>query len=182
MATKKSAGTRRAPKRLWKEHKPYVVTWLARFKTPTEVQALIKEHLDFEMSLQAIQGYDPTTMQGRSLSKELVKVFNDARAKYIAAVDEIPIAHEAYRLNELQKMLDRQKRAKHQNDPLTMSVLEQAAKERGQAFTNKREMTGANGAPLFPPASPEVLEALKKGYEQLAGGSSSGNDKPGPKS
>jgi hypothetical protein len=43
------------------------------------------------------------------------------------------------------------------NMALAAQLIEQAAKESGGAFTNRREMTGKDGAPLIPPKSAQDM-------------------------
>jgi hypothetical protein len=124
------------PKRILNdEQQIYVVTELARFTTPTQVQGAIKKEWDVEMSLQAIEGYDPTTVQGAKLRPELRTLFYRERALAKKNIDSLGITHVAYRLRELQGVLDRAKSRK--NDKMIMDVMQQAAREVGGSFTNK---------------------------------------------
>lgn len=50
------------------EHKHFVVTQLARRRTPSEVAAGLRTEFEIELSRQAIAKYDPTTRTGKKLS------------------------------------------------------------------------------------------------------------------
>lgn len=64
----------------------------------------------------------------------------------MADVSTIPIAQQAYRLRVLQRSLV--KVEGQGNVSMVAQLLEQAAKESGGAFTNRRELTGKGGGPL----------------------------------
>jgi len=63
-------------------------------------------------------------------------------------ISDIPIANKAYRLRVLQRMSMTAENMK--NIGMTAQLLEQAAKEVGEAYTNRQkvEHTGANGGPI----------------------------------
>ena len=58
----------------------------------------------------------------------------------------MPVAHQAYRLRVLNRALERAE--KSGNTTLVLQILEQAAREMGGAFTNRREVTGKGGGPI----------------------------------
>ena len=128
------------------EVKTYIVQQLACYDTPSEVAKAVKDAFEVEVSRQAVEAYDPNKVAGRNLSGEFRDLFKATREAFLADTAAIGISHRAVRLRELQKLVDR---AKTQgNLVLTASLLEQAAKESGGAFTNKRELTGADGKPI----------------------------------
>jgi Uncharacterized conserved protein (DUF2280) len=75
-------------------------------------------------------------------------LFDSTRKSFIEKVGEIPIAHKAYRLKELQKIYDKQESAKVQNFVEMRNTLEHAAKESGGMFTNQRVLTGKDGGAI----------------------------------
>lgn len=119
----------------------------ACFSTPTETRnALMEEWPGLQISLQAIDGLNPLTYQGRTLAKRWRTIFEETRAAFLADITRIGIANPAVRLQELAGVAKRAKERK--NDVLLMSALEQAAKESGGAYTNRLQLTGKDGAPI----------------------------------
>jgi hypothetical protein len=120
--------------RLKKEHKHFIIKNLAMYSTTAEVQQQVKENFGIEVSKQQISYYNPGTVQGnRELAQKLRHLFDVTRDKFLEGAIEIPIAHKQYRLKQLQKLYE-----KHlHSDELVeaRSVLEQAAKEMGNAYT-----------------------------------------------
>lgn len=119
---------------LEKEHQIFVVQQLALFERPKSIQTKLKELFDIEISLKGIYYYQPSN---KDLSKDLKKVFNLTRKKFLKESAEIPIATKSFRLQKLQNMFDRQEDAANPNSKAMREILEQAAKESGDAFTNK---------------------------------------------
>lgn len=78
----------------------------------------------------------------------------------------IPIANIAYRLKRLQRFIDHEQFK--ENPVIVPSLLEQAAKEVGGLYTNRKEITGAGGGPVKtettekPPAPALTPEELSK--------------------
>ncbi len=72
---------------------------------------------------------------------------NATRAAFLADAATIGIAHRAVRLRTLGRLADRAEAMG--NLALAAEILEQAAKEVGNAFTNKREVAGDDkGGPV----------------------------------
>jgi hypothetical protein len=90
--------------------------------------------------------YDPTKAAGKTLAAKWIHLFNDTRQRFRQEVAEIPIADQAFRLRALGKIYDRH--ISRGNVVGAAAVLEQAAKEAGGAFTNRREHTGVGGGPI----------------------------------
>lgn len=128
--------------------KLFIVQRLAVFDTPTQVIAAVKETFELDVSKQQVYFYDPTV--GVKPSKKLCAEFKRTRRRFLKRTSDIPIANKAVRLqrlNRLQLLLEDKK-----NYPLAAQLLEQAAKEMGDAFTNRRELTGKDGQALMPRA------------------------------
>ncbi len=130
--------------RLKKEIKIYIVRSLAVFNTPKETVELIQQEHDVKVTPQQCEAYDPTKRTGQNLSQELKDEFNATRKDFVENTANIPIANVAYRLQRLQRIVDQSS----SNKVLVMQALEQAAKEAGGAFTNRKEITGKGGAPI----------------------------------
>lgn len=115
----------------------FVVTRLACFEKPKEVQDAVKEAFGLELTLPQIMYYDPTT-SGTDVGKRWRRLFTTTRARCLKDTADIPIAHRTVRLRELQKLYDKDKN--RGATALAREHLEQAAKEMGDAFTNRRLM------------------------------------------
>lgn len=130
--------------RLQPDQKIFVVQQLACRETPTEVVKLVKEQFGLEMTKQAIEAYDPYKWAGKDLSADLKAEFDQTRKWFDETIEAIPVASKAYRLKLLQKIID----TAGGNSDLKMRASEQAAKELGGLYTNRKEITGAGGGPI----------------------------------
>jgi hypothetical protein len=130
-------------------HRRFVVTQLACFTPPTDVQTALKERHGIEISLSGILHYDPNTANGGAeLAPKWRRLFEESRKRFSETLSDIPIAQQAWRLRELSrqyKTLDTRGEVE-----AAAAILEQAAKEVGGMFSNKRVLVGANDAPLIP--------------------------------
>lgn len=144
--------------------KVFIVERLACFASHAEIIEAVRETYGLNVSRQQLQRYDPATVNGKALSAELRAVFERTRESYLRETGQIPIAHQAFRLRLLQKLLDDNAR----NPDLRMRLLEQAAREVGGCYTRRREITGKDGGPVavefsFEGWSVEELEAYAVG-------------------
>lgn len=153
--------------KLTDEVQTFVVTSLAMFDTPSTVADAVKKDYGVEITRQAVECYDPTKKAGAKLAEKWKSLFDEARKAFIEDTATIAISHKAVRLRALQRMAE--KAEDMRNLPLAAQLLEQAAKEVGGAFTNRREHTGKDGAPL--PASPTIIFEGMPGAQTDAGGS-----------
>jgi hypothetical protein len=126
--------------------KLFVLQSLACYVSPSEVAKQVKEHFKITIGLPAILHYDPTKAQGRQLSEELKELFYELREKFKTDLDNIPCANAAYRLGVIQRVIE--KAESQGNTAMVLQAAEQAAKERGGAYTNRRELTGKDGKPI----------------------------------
>lgn len=128
--------------------KAYIVRALACFETPETVARAVKAEFDLDVTRQQVAAYDPNKVVGASLSAKWRAVFEETRAKFLADTSSIGIAHRAVRLKRLERMAD--KAESMGAIGLAASLMEQAAKEVGEAYTNKQrhELTGKDGAPI----------------------------------
>ncbi|WP_186205906.1 DUF2280 domain-containing protein [Burkholderia gladioli] len=128
--------------------KVFVTQALACFDTPTRAAKSVLEEFGVVVSPQACERYDPTKAAGYALSKKYRVIFERTRAEFLDDTSRIGISHRAVRLRALERAVAL---AEHRgNLPLMAALLEQAAKEAGDAYTNKRrhEHTGENGGPI----------------------------------
>lgn len=126
--------------------KQYILQALACFDSQRQVIADVKERFGVVVSQQQVSAYDPDTVAGRRMSSKSKMAFAEARAKFKVAVGDVPIAHASYRLRQLNRLYE--KTAERGNVVAAAQLLEQAAKDSGGAFTNRREHTGPGGAPI----------------------------------
>jgi hypothetical protein len=124
----------------------FIVQALACYDTPSEVAEAVKEEFGLELTRQQVATYDASKTTGRTMAKKWRVLFEDTRAAFRKEVSEIPIADQAYRLRQLDKIA--QQAMKRKNVVLAAQMLEQAAKEVGGMYTNRREFTGKGGGPI----------------------------------
>ena len=143
--------------------KAFIVQGLATYMMPSEVAEAVKKEFDLEITRQQVSSYDPTKASGMNLAQKWRDLFKQFRDDFNNDIQAIPIANKAYRLN----MLDRMARdaEKSKNRPLAASLLEQAAKDVGEVFTNKQKVdnVSSDGSMSPPqPLTPESAKAISK--------------------
>lgn len=139
-----------------------IVQKLARFDTPTQVAKAIKAEHGLDLSVSRVHLYDPTTKNGAAISEELKTLFHETRAAFLKDIDGIAGANKAVRLRRLDRMATAAE--DRGNMALAAQLLEQMAKESGDAFTNrhKHELTGKDGKDL-PAATVTVIQLPDNG-------------------
>ncbi|HIC2036024.1 DUF2280 domain-containing protein [Enterobacter soli] len=120
------------------EVKAFIVQSLACFDTPSQVVELVKKEFGLSITRQQVESHDPTKANGRGLAKKWVELFNETRKRFQTELSDIPIANKAYRLRALDRMMTRAEGMK--NMALAASLMEQAAKEVGDAYSNKQKV------------------------------------------
>jgi hypothetical protein len=152
--------------------KVFIVERLACFDAPTEVRTAVKQEFGVDVSLPRLTAYNPTKASGQRLSNQLKVLFEATRKRFLEDTASIPLVHQNYRLHVLQRQLKRADAAG--NASLVMQLLEQAAKEVGGMFTNRRELTGKDGKPLVPaavgPLPTDPIEAAAVYQQYMQGG------------
>jgi hypothetical protein len=123
--------------RLTAEHKAFVIRAFARFASVSETARELKEEFGIDASTQQLYGYHPDTVNFRA-AKQWLELFHAERKRFLESTDSIGIANKAYRLKELHKLCVIAIGRK--NVKLAAELMEQAAKEMGEVFTNKREI------------------------------------------
>ncbi len=118
------------------EVKVFIVQALACFDTPSQVCQAVKEQYGIEVSRQLCERYDPTKYSGRDLGHKWKTFFEECRKRFKEETIEIPIAHRAYRLRGLGRMAEKAENMR--NLALTAQLYEQAAKEVGDVYVNRR--------------------------------------------
>ncbi len=135
-----------------------VVQRLACFDTPSVVVKSIKADFGVEISMQAVEAYDPNKVAGRKLSEALRELFAVTRKTFLEDTANIAISHRAVRLRALQRMAE--KAEAQGNMVLAANLMKQAAEDVGGAYTNRRELTGKDGKDLPTPTTPVTIFQL----------------------
>ncbi|EMO3462840.1 TPA: DUF2280 domain-containing protein [Klebsiella michiganensis] len=130
------------------EIKAFIVQSVACFDTPSQVVESVLKEFGIQITRQQVEQNDPTKISGKGLAQKWVDLFNRTRDRFLNEISDIPIANKAYRLRVLQRMSTTAEGMK--NLGMTAQLLEQAAKEVGDAYSNKQkvELTGKDGGPL----------------------------------
>jgi hypothetical protein len=165
---------RKAPRaKLDDEHRTFLVQQFAIYRTPSEVLA------DFQaeypnapaVTRQAVEAYNPDCRNGRKLAKKWKDIHAKTRKAFLEDTASIGIANRNVRLRVLDEMVAEARARK--NHRLVAELLEQAAKEMGDAFTNMRRIAGKAGeAPVAFTGIAEVLASID--------GSQTGTEPPTP--
>lgn len=135
-----------AKRKLSQEAITYILQALACFDTPSEVAEVVNKEFGIKIAKQSVEKYDPTKQAGKNLALKWKKIFEDSRKAFVDKIMSIPIAHRSVRLRAIGRMAEAAERQK--NYALAAQLLEQAAKEVGEVYTNKRQITGANGGSI----------------------------------
>jgi hypothetical protein len=152
--------------RLTKDIKIYIIQQLAMYRDPQEIVESVKVIYNVKPTLSQVCYYKP---EYGKISKTLQTIFDETREKFRAIIMEIPIAHLAYRLWQLQESLDRAQSAHVVNDRMVLRILEQAAKESGGIFEKRREITRhreKDPADPFLIAKDVMAELMTRGWKQ----------------
>lgn len=126
--------------------KAFIIQSLACFDTPSQVVESVQKEFGIKITRQQAESHDPSKASGKTLAKKWIDMFNEARARFQNDISVIPIANKAYRLRVLQRMAATTESMK--NIGMTAQLLEQAAKEVGDSYTNKQKVdhTSSDGS------------------------------------
>ncbi|WP_060507184.1 DUF2280 domain-containing protein [Pseudomonas sp. NBRC 111124] len=116
--------------------KAFIVQALACFDTPTQVSQAVKQEFDIDVSRQQVEQHDPTKRAGANLAAKWRTLFEDTRKRFREETAEIPIANRAFRLRGLGRMAVKAENMR--NLALTAQLYEQAAKECGDMYINRK--------------------------------------------
>ena len=133
------------------EVKAFIVQSLACFDTPSQVVDAVKKEFGITVTRQQVESHDPTKANGKGLAQKWVDMFNDTRERFQKEISDIPIANKAYRLRALNRMASNTETMR--NYALTAQLMEQAAKEVGDAYTNKQKVEHSGGVAVSSVAS-----------------------------
>ena len=151
------------------EVRAFIIQELACFETPSQIVESVQKEFKVQVTRQQVASHDPTKAAGKGLAKKWVDLFNDLRDRFLNEISDIPIANKAYRLRVLQRMSTTAEGMK--NLGMTAQLLEQAAKEVGDAYTNKLkvESTGKDGGPIKTEATNLTPQEAAEAYKKMMG-------------
>lgn len=133
------------------EVKAFIVQGLACFDTPSQIVESVKKEFDLEITRQQAASHDPTKASGAGLAAKWAELFKSTRERFQTEISDIPIANRAYRLRALDRMATRAENIK--NIALAAQLMEQAAKECGDAYSNKQKVEHSGGMSISSVAS-----------------------------
>ena len=146
--------------------KAFIVQALACFDTPSQVVESVQKEFGISITRQQVESHDPTKASGKGLAQKWVDLFHDTRKRFQTELSDIPIANKAYRLRVLDRMMNSAENMR--NIALATEIIEQAAKECGDAYTNKHkfEHSGPNGGAMEVMSyTPEHYASAQKALE-----------------
>lgn len=117
------------------EVKAIIVQSVACFDSPSQVAESVLKEFGIKINRQQVEQHDPTKASGKKLAQKWVELFTFTRAQVQKELSSIPIANKAYRLRLLGRMATQAET--RNNISMTAKLLEQAAKECGDAYVNK---------------------------------------------
>ncbi|WP_312416664.1 DUF2280 domain-containing protein [Shinella sp.] len=150
------------------EVKAFIIQSLACFDGLAVVVAAVKREYGIEISKQLCESHDPTKKAGAKLGERWRVLFDETRKSFLEDTSTIAISHRAVRLRALQRMAD--KAEGQGNMVLASSLLEQAAKEVGNSYTNHRKLdhTSSDGTMTPPPSEIRIVAADDDGTDQAS--------------
>lgn len=152
------------PSKLSNEVKTFIVQGLACFDSPSTVAAAVKKEFGVEVSRQLVESYDPNKRIAVNLAKRWRALFEATRKAFLDDQSSINIAHRSVRLRKLAQQVELNE--SRGNSAMVAQLLEQAAKEVGNAFTNRHELTGRDGKDLpVAPAPVNIFQLPDNGRE-----------------
>ena len=150
----------RGEPKLTPEAQTFVVQALACFDAPTAVAGAVNREFGLKITPQGVEKYDPTKRAGRQLAAKWRALFEETRKVFLEDTARIGVANKAVRLRAIGRIADQAET--RGNVALALQALEQAAKEVGNAYSNRREVSGPGGAPI------EVSATMRGGLSKLS--------------
>ncbi|WP_298725754.1 DUF2280 domain-containing protein [uncultured Ferrovibrio sp.] len=136
--------------------KRLIVMELACYRTPSEVVEIVGEKLGIKLDRRQVFDYAPYGSHGDRVPQKWRDLFDATRKQFLKDTAEIPIAQRIFRLRELNDM---EQRAKARgNYALAAQLLEQAAKECGDVYTNQQRVKHSGAVATYE-ATPEQIDA-----------------------
>jgi hypothetical protein len=127
------------------EVRAFIVCRYACYDCFRDIQAGVKEHFELDLTRSTINNYNFDVAHWRQRAPaKWIKLFESQRKAFLKDMAASPIANPMYRMRQLQLLYERWR----DNPIVAADLLKQAAQEAGGLFTNRREITGANGGPI----------------------------------
>lgn len=128
--------------------KIFIVQSVACFDEPSVVANAVKQEFGIVIPRQQVESHDPNKKAGKNLGKKMRAIFEETRKAFLEDTSQVAISHRAVRLRALNRMAA--KAEERGNIALAAQLIEQAAKEVGNTYTNQRkhELTGKDGGPI----------------------------------
>lgn len=153
---------------LTEDVKLFIVQQLATWRTPSAVAELVKQEFGLEISRQQVRTYNPRQCKVKEKWSEIFEATRDA---FKAAVADLAMAQQAYRIRELGELYDLVKGRKAVNVAMARELLEQGAKDAGGVFTNRRELSGSVNVSLA-----DAIKAAREMADDGGGGEKGPDD------
>lgn len=149
----------------------YAMVQLAVFKSPDDIAKDIKRLFNHMVRPQTINMWDPTkkNKKGEETWEQHTQIFWDARQEYLARIQDVAIANQRYRLEEMQQqLLNIKKDLAKSKDPkekanlttVILDILEQAARESGGQY--QKEVVIRQEAPVIHQGFEDLTSSLEK--------------------
>lgn len=132
--------------------KEFIVIALACYDRPQQIANAVKEEFGVDIKRQQVEEYDPDK---RCKTQKWVDLHATTRKKFLDDLTSEPAAQKSVRVRRLARMAERAESSR--NILGAAQLYEQIAKEMGGLYTNRRELTGAEGKPLVPDRALEDL-------------------------
>lgn len=156
------------------EVKAFIIQSVACYEAPSQVVDAVLKEFGIKITRQQVDQNDPTKVSGKGLAKKWVDLFDVTRDRFLNEISDIPIANKAYRLRVLNRMAINAESMK--NYGMTAQLLEQAAKDVGDVYTNKQKVEQSVVAThnVMPVPSCDSIEgweeAAQKQQKEVLGG------------
>jgi hypothetical protein len=141
--------------KLNEEQKAFLIRCRAQFMRARDISDAFREAFGADIDRRQLFTY---SLDFPKLAPKWRELHDRLREDFITKIDAIPIANRAFRLQELQRHYETMKDKRAVG--VCQSILEQAAKESGDAFTNKREFKGKVDATVQQEMNPDQARAL----------------------
>lgn len=133
--------------RLTEDQKAFVVRELACFSSPKQVSAALMEEYGVLLAPQNVECYSPGKRAAQHLGAKWRELFDQCRKAFLAHMeDSVPEAHKAVRVKKLARAARAYETSR--NYIAMADMLERIARECGNSFTNRHELTGKDGRSL----------------------------------
>lgn len=160
----------RKNRRMTEEARDFATVCFARYMGPTQVaDAVNARYGDGLLDKRTAQHYDPTVKMGQQLGKKRKALFKEARERFLAEVESIPIANKAMRLQQLQVHYEKITSAVTPNIRLALEILEKAAKEAGGVHSNEHHVHHTGKLKVEDVSEDEMRNGLAAAIAQALG-------------